>query len=140
MKKLTINRRRWIYGQFHTAQKSSGEDHFCAIGWVRESVGLPRDYSKWAFPEGPTTSRQEAVDYTARKLVAEGLEWLVCPVKDPTGAVTDFNYSAAACEIWNANDYPYYDKEGKAKRLTPGTEKRLTALFAEHGIDLVFEN
>lgn len=136
--KLVIDRKRWIQHKFALADETDetnsqeGIDsvpaenmRFCAIGFVREEIGLSRSPTDFRSTRKIPHIGLEAV---SEILVEKGLEWLVCPQRDSRGKIANFYYSQEAQEVMNLND-----GHGDDQR-----EHRLTELFAKHEITLTF--
>lgn len=136
MPTLIIKRNKWIRGRFYFPSLMGG-NNFCAIGFARESVGLPRRITGGLsahYDISPVAGRADSPDEVAAHLSGTGLEWLVCPERnDPSDGkrITGFRYSRVACEIMRANDNVSYDSAWR--------EWRLTKIFARHGVELKFE-
>lgn len=138
MKQVVIKRSQWTAGAFFRLQ----EDTYCALGFAMKSAGLrgadvTRALTGRCLPNGERTN----VDPTAERLVAAGLQSLVCPVRDRfNGEVVKLNFNHLADRIMDINDKHMDGEINNRRVLNPERERQLTEAFKEANLELVFED
>lgn len=132
-KTIVLDRSKWITGALcDNNDGSRGGLGFCAMGFYMNQIGFGTRVLKEGYsPQGVASMSYPNVNGKAEfaKILADaGAEWLVCPVKDPSGKVTEFINSKAADKIMALND-----------GISPTRETALKEIFAKHGVKVEFK-